>query len=219
MRNLFLILLLISSVSIFGQRSLEEEDRIIHKMCDYLKLNAEKNDSIRVEEANAKFFYPYLDQQKESEIQQILNGVYYRYQNLCPEFMAILDKMDPLSNEEGYYVEVPEKSIISATQLAEFKKTKSFYYHFLEEMTEVKIEKGFWIENFPDGTYSKTKMDWISGSTFKLTFLESNNSMKEAFSRKGDEFIYEILKREGYFYLIQSLQSNGKYIQFKLYLN
>lgn len=218
MRNLFLFVLCLFFVQSFAQQSDKEEDAIILNMCEYLNENASKVDSIRIEEANEQFLYPYLRLQEEAKIDGIIDGIFYRYQKLCPEFMAILDKENPLSNEEGFYVDAPEKSILSNDELKDFKKIKRFYYQFLEDITEVEIANGFWIERFSDGTYSKTQMDWISETSFKLTFLESDNSMKASFSRKGEEYFYDVLKKEGDFYIIQSLQSIGSYLQFKLYI-
>ena len=218
MKKLLWILFFLPITYLTAQSALEKEEIIIQNMCNYLIENKQKSDSIRVSEASEKFLYPYLEQQVESEIEGIIDGIFFRYQKQCPEFMAILDKADPIDENEGTLSDLPEKSVLTKNELKEFKSTTDFYYRFLKDVTEVKISNGEWIESFVDGSFSRTRMEWTSGNSFKLVFIESNNLMKNSFSREGEEYYYDILSKEENYYLIQSLQSHGKYLKFKLYI-
>lgn len=217
MKNYYLCFFVLFIFPLNAQINLDEEDVLIEKMCNYLLTNKEVVDSIRVNDASEKFLYAYLDKQDEKDLETTIDRIYFRYQKLCPEFFEILNKIEPITNEEGYYVDIPEKSIISRSDLKVFKNTKRFYYNFLNEITNVEITNGYWIETFPDSTYSKTKMEWLNETSFKLIFMESNNYMKGNYSRNGDEYFYEIIRKEANYYIIQTLVETDKYMQFKLY--
>lgn len=218
MKKLIWILLLLPITHLTAQSGLDEEEIVIQNMCNYLIENKQKSDSIRVNEASEKYLYPYLEKQIESEIDGIIDRVFFRYQKQCPEFMTILDKSNPMNENEGTLYDQPEKSTLTQNELNEFKKTFEFYYQFLKDVTKVKISNGEWIESFDDGSFSRTKMEWIGENSFKLTFIESDNLMKNSYSRAGEEYFYDILSKEGNYYYIQSLQSHGKYLKFKLYI-
>lgn len=218
MKKLLWILFFLPITHLTAQSAQDEEEIIIQNMCKYLIDNKQKSDSIRVNEASEKFLYPYLEQQVKSEMEGILDRIFFRYQKQCPEFMAIVDKADPIDENEGILYEHPEKSILTKNELKEFKNTTDFYYRFLKDVTEVKISNGEWIESFDDGSFSKTRMEWTGENSFKLTFIESDNLMKNSFSRVGEEYFYDILSKEENYYFIQSLQNHGKYLKFKLYI-
>ncbi|MBA5629778.1 hypothetical protein [Moheibacter lacus] len=218
MKKLKWIFLLIPIISLNAQSNLDEEEIIIQNMCDYLNKNKLQNDSIRVENANVNYLYPYLEKQNESDINGIIDRIYYRYQKQCPEFMAILDKVDPLDTNEATYLNQPEKSVISSKGLREFINHENYYYLFNKEITNVEISNGEWVESFEDGTFSKTKLEWLNEHSFKLIFIESNNIMKNAYSRVGEEYYYEIIKKEENYFILQTPNNQNKYLQFKLYI-
>ncbi len=218
MKKLMWIIFLLPIMHLTAQSGLDEEEFVIQNMCNYLIENKEKSDSIRVNEASEKYLYPYLDKQIESEIEGIIDRIFFRYQKQCPEFMIILDKSNPVDENEGSLYDQPEKSTLTKNELDEFKKHKNYFYQFLNEITNVAISNGEWVESFDDGTFSRTKMEWIGENSFKLTFIESDNQMKNSYSRAGEEYFYDILSKEENYYFIQSLQSHGKYLKFKLYI-
>lgn len=205
-------------MNLSAQSNLAEEELIIQNMCNYLNTNKNLEDSIRIENANIEYLYPYLEKQIESELDGIIDRIFFRYQKQCPEFMSILDKVDPLDSDEALYFEHPEKSVISKTELKEFKKHNNYFYQFLDEITNVAISNGEWVESFEDGTYSKTKMEWIDDHSFKLIFIESDNIMKSSYNREGEEYFYDIIKKEENYFIIQTPNNQNKYLQFKLYI-
>jgi hypothetical protein len=219
MQKLFWLFFLAFGSIVVAQENLEEEELVIRKMCQHLIDNKSVEDSIRINEAYVVYLFPYLDKQEESKIEEIANRIFFRYQKQCPEFKAILDSVEPLNSEEGILIEKPEKSMLTKNELKEFKNHTNYSYHFLDEITKVEISNGYWIETFSDGTYSKTKLEWLKNNSFKLVFIESNNAMKAGYSRAGEEYFYEIIRKEGNVYYIQTVEPGGKYLQFKLHIN
>lgn len=94
----------------------------------------------------------------------------------------------------------------------------SFLEDKMIETTYLILDKGKWFEFFQDNTFSDNLMEWTDRTKFKLTFLESSNLEKKAFSRSGDEYDYEIISREENRYWRQSFPDEGSrfYVNFKV---
>lgn len=218
MKSLFVILFTFS-FSFLAAQNQDEEKLVLDKMCKYLKDNKEKSDSIRVFESYEQYLFPYLSKINEQKVDSVGESMFYRFQKECDEFFWILENEEPLDKSESVFYDEEQKSVISDKELKEFKKNKNFYYKFNGSVTYVKIDNKEWMENFEDGTYSRTSMSWDSKNSFTLTFIESDNLEKKAYSRKDEQYHYQIIKREENYYWIQIKEpSHGKYTNFKLYV-
>lgn len=197
----------------------EEEKIILQKMCKHLIDHKEKPDSIRVFESYDKYLFPYLGKIETEKVDSIAESIFYRFQKECDEFFWILENENPLDKSESVFYDEEQKSVISDKELKEFKKHQNFYYMFDGNLTYVKIDNQEWLERFDDGTFSKTSLVWDSQNSFTLTFIESDNLMKKAYSRKGEKYQYQIIKKEDNYYWLQIKESShGKFTNFKLYV-
>lgn len=216
MKKVPLFLVLILPVFCFSQTHISE-DELINNMCNEFTNSTNFSDSARVENIKNKFLVPYLKKYETAKVDSVAISIYFRLQRNCESFSRFLDKIDPQENWE----EVREMPIskLSNVEKDEFLKKSNFFY--LEgngDKTEVRINKGFWIERFVDGTFSKNKMVWKNESDFELEFIESNNEGRKGFSRKGDKYFYRIIDTKDNFYRIAAEISNqNRVLVFKLY--
>lgn len=217
MKKTLLILILTISFSAKSQSN-QEIDSLSFKMCELLKIQEVKIDSLKVENVFEKSFYPYLENIGPEKIEKVFNKVYFRFQRNCPEFRAILNKMYPPKDDVAFQKTEPV-SEITIHELADFKQQKRFTYKEVGgNVTEVELKADQWIDHFSDQTYSKLSMEWISDEEFQLTFIDSNNLSRSNFSFPGDKLIYKVLaKKEGYYLLSVNIEGQEEYEIFKLY--
>ncbi len=112
------------------------------------------------------------------------------------------------------------KSTINKKEYKLIKSASELYYFDYEgDKTIVKIENNNWIEYFIDESFSKLKLHWENNYDFNLEFLESNNSMKKSFSRKGEKYKYRILSKENnYYWIAYYAKDLSTIVKFKLYI-
>jgi len=65
-------------------------------------------------------------------------------------------------------------------------------------------------------TYSLSRVDWLTDCKFDLIFQESNDPFKNALSKKGDEYHYEIILSTPKLFVIRMNWKNEDY-KFELY--
>lgn len=219
MKRILLILIFLNFLNSNSQSN-QEIDSLSLEMCELLKIQKVKNDSIKVENVFDQSFYPYLGNIDPEIIDNVFNKVYFRFQRNCPEFRAILNKMYPPQDGVSFQKTEP-KSKITFEELKEFKKLKKFTYKEVDgKTTKVEISDEYWIDNFSDDTYSKLTFEWISDKKFQLTFIESDNLTRSNFSFPGDKLIYKVLeKKQDHYLLSVNIEGQEDYEIFKLYFS
>ncbi|UKB83360.1 hypothetical protein LF887_20465 [Chryseobacterium sp. MEBOG06] len=219
MRNSILIIALLLSTFLYPQNHSDTADQMIDKMCSDLKQTEDLSDSLRIESINNKFILPYLTQFSDSERQDKIDHLYFRFQKRCQYFRDYLQKTDPVKSDNWVRLNVRPNITISESEINKFKNNSEFYYleYDGDKKTIVKTDNTFWIETFPNGTNSKLYYKWIGKNKFELEFIESNNNIKKNFSKKEDRYIYEIINKENNFYWIL-LEAPNEIVKFKLFV-
>lgn len=218
MKTIVLISAVLLSFFAFGQNN-PIEGKMYKDLCNEFKQKTEKADTILIQEAYEKVVMPYLDKWPEEKRDSVSRSISIRMNRECPEYRQLLERVYPIETEEVIFFDKPQKSVISDKELQEFKDEKYFYYLINYEPTYLIIDNGLWFEFFEDKTYSKNLMQWEDRNKFTLTFVESNNLEKKAYSREGDQYHYEIISKENDWYWMQDLDDySGKYLIFKVYI-
>lgn len=195
MKTIVLISAVLLSFFAFGQNN-PIEGKMYKDLCNEFKQKTEKADTILIQEAYEKVVMPYLDKWPEEKRDSVSRSISIRMNRECPEYRQLLERVYPIETEEVIFFDKPQKSVISDKELQEFKDEKYFYYLINYEPTYLIIDNGLWFEFFEDKTYSKNLMQWEDRNKFTLTFVESNNLEKKAYSREGDQYHYEIISKE-----------------------
>jgi hypothetical protein len=213
-----LIILLIGISNITFSQTIMEIDSVSNVMCEYLKTLDVQNDTLKINILFEKQLYPYLEKIEQSQIQKVEEQVYYRLQRNCVEFRNLLGRLEPPKEAVTRLTDKP-KSQISKKELKDFKKQKEFYYFEVTgDTTNVKMEKGKWIDSFYDKTFSKLTYKWITETEFELVFIESNNETRSNFSVKGDKFNYQVISKEdGFYFMTVNIPEQKTFDKFKLY--
>ncbi|HBX61656.1 hypothetical protein, partial [Empedobacter sp.] len=162
----------------------------------------------------------YFKDFSKDEIQAEEEAIFYRFQKKCKEYTDIIKKFSEKNNENWITLENLPKSTINDKDYNLVKSASELYYFDYEgNKTIVKIEDNNWIEYFIDESFSKLKLYWIKNNDFNLEFLESNNSMKKSFSRKGEIYQYRILSKENnYYWIAYYTKDLNNIVKFKLYI-
>lgn len=220
MTRIIIIFSLVFSTHLFSQNHSEKSDEMIDEMCTDFKSTEELNDSLRIERLNEKFIFPYLKQFSDSERENKIDYLHFRFQKRCEEFRKYLQKVDPPKGENWMSLNEKPKIEISDKEIKNFKSINNFYYHeYAGEKTNVKTNKEYWIETFSDGTTSKLFYKWIEKNKFELEFIESTNHTRKNFSKKGDKYIYQIISKENnYYWVLCQIPGQPEIMKFKLFI-
>ncbi|WP_291118671.1 hypothetical protein [Empedobacter sp. UBA7248] len=214
------ILFIICSIS-FSQNIDEKRDILIHNLCKILSENKNLNDLERINLVNQNVsLIKYFKDFSKDEIQAEEEAIFYRFQKNCKEYTDIIKKFSEKNNENWITLENLPKSTINDKDYNLVKSASELYYFDYEgNKTIVKIEDNNWIEYFIDESFSKLKLYWIKNNDFNLEFLESNNSMKKSFSRKGEIYQYRIVSKENnYYWIAYYTKDLNNIVKFKLYI-
>lgn len=214
-----LIILLFFLVPVFGySQKNSEEQEVIRKMCAEFKNTAELSEKERVDNLFNRFLYPYLEKFPEEKFTEVGEAMFFRFQKECQEFRQFL--LDNSNTEHWKAVsEMPEIEF-TPEQKTEFNRHANYYYFegVGNDITNVKIADGIWMEEFPDNTYSKNKFYWENDSRFILEHIESNNEARKAFSRKGEKYQYTVIsKRQNYYTVAAQIPGQDGILLFKLF--
>ena len=216
--------LFIIAVLVFGFSSAQvsdEEEKLVLEMCKTYKANSDLEGEEREMKMLTIHLEPYLKTLPVNTIDSVAHSIYIRFQRICPEYKQHLMDIGFANDKNAGMVIVAEKpnATISKEELKEFKTKELFtYFDANGIMTWLEIKNGIWTEKFFDNTYSKTKFSWISDNQFQLEFIESDNELKKAMSRKGDIYRYEILSKEDEYYWIIAIVDEGLLMtKFKLF--
>ena len=125
----------------------------------------------------------------------------------CPSFSKLLLAQQQRANEYWRVLDKDSPSNLDEVDCRSLTIHENFYYREpAGDTTLLKIKNGIWLETLKDSTFSRLQFDWVTGCDFKITFIESNNSIKDKLSDPGDVYRYRVKDwdKEGQFYLIYS---------------
>lgn len=221
MKNYFTCLLFMISTIIFCQNIDEKRDLLIQKLCNILSKNKNLDDLGRInlvnQDANLiKYFKDFPKDKIEAEEE----ALFYRFQKNCKEYADLIKNYSEKNTENWVSINYLPQSTINESDFKLIKKSSEFYYFDYEgNKTIVKIENNNWIEYFIDESFSKLKLHWLNNNDFNLEFIESNNSMKKSFSRKGEIYQYRILSKENdYYWVVYYNNDLSNIVKFKFYI-
>lgn len=221
MKYYFTCLLFMISTIIFCQNIDEKRDLLIQKLCNILSKNKNLDDLARInlvnQDANLiKYFKDFPKDKIEAEEE----ALFYRFQKNCKEYADLIKNYSEKNTENWVSINYLPQSTINESDFKLIKKSSEFYYFDYEgNKTIVKIENNNWIEYFIDESFSKLKLHWLNNNDFNLEFIESNNSMKKSFSRKGEIYQYRILSKENdYYWVVYYNNDLSNIVKFKFYI-
>ncbi|MFY0598108.1 MAG: hypothetical protein JXR03_00455 [Cyclobacteriaceae bacterium] len=189
-------------------------------MCETLIQLDKVDDSTRLQKTSEKHLYPYLAKFNENSKQKLRTSIYIRLQHNCKAFLDLLNRNYAI-HEDWQSLSKKPKSKISAKDCKKFAKNENFWYFESNgDKVRLEIKDGIWIDNFKDGTYSKLNFFWIDQSNFEIEFIESNNSSRKNFSKPGDRYHYELIKKNRKYYdvTVEIPDTNILY-SFKIYVD
>lgn len=214
-----LLLFVFSLLSIFSYSQKElVTDSLLEEMCISLKNSTESVDSIKVVSIIKKHLLPLLENAGEKEFNDAMDAFFYRFQRQCIEFYRLLTRNSP---EVGDWEEADSKPVSELNKeiCSDFNTRKNYYYlQNVDDTVRVTIDQGLWIEEFKDGTYSKLEFKWVGDCEFELVFISSNNKFKKNLSKKGEQYRYELLQKNGTVYKTSAMAvGRDGYSTFKIY--
>ncbi|TCZ64714.1 hypothetical protein [Flaviaesturariibacter aridisoli] len=217
MRFSFLLLALLGVAPAFAQNP-KVPDSTLNKVCQALATSRQLSDSSKVVEALGLHLLPVLQDLGEDDFRQAYYYAFIRLQRNCPEFARVVARLAP---QKGDWQEVPAKPVseASADDCKAFRKYPVLaYLESSGDTVRAVLRDGYWEDRFPDGTYSRLKMRWLSGCEFQIEFVESNNPARASYSKPGDKYNYGIVRKEpGYFLMSVTADDHKQYSTFKLY--
>jgi hypothetical protein len=214
-RKLAIILLAISSAT-FGQTE-EQTDSLISVMCKSLQNNKRLTDSTRMILVYGQHLFPFVERYIESDREKITEKIFYRFQRNCGDFADLLNRLNPAGDDWDYWekTETKPRSKLIKSSCKDFVNHQYMYADQKRDTVHMVIEKGYWIDHYRDGTYSKLKFRWIDDCEFEIEFIESTNPVQNQFSKKGDRYRYLVIDKKEKYYLV-SVASWNRWISFNL---
>ena len=221
MKNYFTCLLFMISTIIFCQNIDEKRDLLIQNLCNILSKNKNLDDLARINLVNQDAnLIKYFKDLPKDKIEAEEEALFYRFQKNCKEYADLIKNYSEKNTENWVSINYLPQSTINESDFKLIKKSSEFYYFDYEgNKTIVKIENNNWIEYFIDESFSKLKLHWLNNNDFNLEFIESNNSMKKSFSRKGEIYQYRILSKENdYYWVVYYNNDLSNIVKFKFYI-
>jgi len=169
-------------------------------------------DSLKVNAATAEHlpgFFERFEPANEDAFNAMLEKIYFHLQKNCTAFTSMLDDVNGNQGEWQILKDIPKNSLNKKT-CRDLDKIKKFYYFEVNgDVTDVTIDKGIWLENFADGTFSKLEFKWTSDCEFDLIFIESNNTIRKNLSSKGDIYHYGLHEKKDEAYFMWIVNRDG----------
>jgi hypothetical protein len=216
-KQLIPFFILFISVSARSQSNIAT-DSILNEMCKSIETSKEPTDSMKFFSAYAKHFEEWFDKMDGAEQDKLLDYVFFRLQRNCKVFLDMLAKT---IEQKGDWEPLDKKPVSSLNKPAcnDFNTRARYYYRESNgDTVRVLVEKGLWIEEFIDGTYSKLNFRWIGDCEFELEFISSNNYIRKNLSVKGDKYRYLLLdKANNYYSASATAVGVEEYSKFKIY--
>lgn len=152
------------------------------------------------------------------ESSTLKQALYLRLQHNCVGFYDFVAKYLTHSKSWDLSTTLPE-SHINAAALKAFNEYKKFsYIDGNDSIVQLDLANNYWIDHFSDSTYSKLSVHWMDEKTFYISFIESNNKLRNLYSIAGDRFVYHLLeKTDKYFKVAVNIEGRERYELFNLY--
>ncbi len=199
-----------------SQNSIDQIDSIALEICSSIKSNTTIDDKNMLELIINEHIYPYLRKQASES----RDHIELRTERLCPEYSALAYRVNE-NNGDWVLLKQKPKTLISQELCSQFYDNQSYYYlEATGDKVIVEMKDGFWIDRFLDNTYSKLKLVRESDCEYYIQFIESNNSMRNKFSKVGDIYKYQILNyKDDKFYISAHIPGQDQYYKFIMYKN
>ncbi len=187
-------------------------------MCKTLRDNSTLDDSMKVNIVLKKHFFSYINTFADSLKKEEINQIDIRFQRQCKEYGELIDRNNIQKGDWQRTDRKPEiKMDIEVCN--NFLNHKNYYYLSSDGDTiRLTIDKGFWIDRFKDGTYSKLSFHWTNNCEFEIQFIISDNYGRKYFSKPGDKYKYQIVEEKSSYYIMSAeIVGTNQYMTFKLY--
>ena len=217
MRKLFIISLLYFPLSSQSQSN-QQIDSMVTILCNNITHSKEEIDSIKIKQAFEEYLPSFLKDMKDATAQFTFEEISLRLQTRCKAFWTILERNTPKNSFWQTIDKFSETSCSKEDCEQLFKKKNLYYFEPTGDTTKLNLSNGFWVDLLSDGTYSKLGLKRINFYEFEISFIESNNSIKQKLSRKGDTYVYRIVQKENNYYVMQvGIPNAGRFSQFRIY--
>lgn len=217
MKILLLLGFFLPAIFSFGQDQ-SRVDSLINKMCVTIKSSQGSSDSLRISRTYHEHLFPFLLNFPEEKRKEIRKRIFFRFQRNCPEFSLAMDKIRKNKGDWTTLGEKPETNLNALTCKELIQHFKLSYLEASGDTVHLKIDNGYWIETFKDGTFSKLKFTWVSECEFEIEFIVSDNEMRTNYSKPGEKYKYQIInKLPTYYELSTEIPGQNMFRKFKIY--
>ena len=219
MKIKFIILLLLAN-SRSSARCQNTIDSLANAICQTITNDTTSVDSIRLFTGYVNHMNKYVEINPDDNTEDLWSSVFLRLSVKCTEFIKLSIRLNNFNENWRFVSEMPPSSA-SGKECAKFYKIKKYkYVEPTGDTTILLINKRYWKDFLSDGTYSKLKLTATTDCEFELTFLNSNNYIKNKLSQPGDKYIYRIIDHtDNYFLLCVKIRETDTFTLFKLYYN
>lgn len=211
------IVFLILSTFLFCQENVE--DSLITTICHDLPHYKNLSDKDKIRTTFKLHLLEYLGKKEPAKRDSIYRSFESRLQGKCDAYMDIRDRISKHKPGNWDYLKKIPESKLTDEQITEFKNTRHFYYIQKDGMkVNVIIDHNEWRDLFPNHTFSRLQLEWLTETSFQIEFIESNNINRKGASRKGDQYVYNIIERNADSYkLVLTTSQNNRIVSFNFY--
>jgi len=217
--KLIILIGILTSFSLSGlAQSRFNIDSLTQQICNTVKTDIKQTDSLTLTNALLKHLAQYSNQTDKNGWKSLVENCYLRLQRECPEFKYILNKLEP-SKGDWKRANIEPDSKVSLKDCSDFFKISKFkYLEHTGDTSKVIITDSSWTDYFLDGSYSKLSLIKTNNCDFVITFIESNNYIRNGFSKPGDKYRYKILQKfDTYYEMFIEIPGSTQMQTFRLY--
>ena len=199
---IFLFAGLVFFLSVRAQKPVDT-DSLVREICLTAEYDAASTDSETISKAFSTHLRYYKERMSEKNFLKLSDRCFYMAQTICP---AIKNRINKIMEKESLAlgwrtVDKEPRGEADLKECASFFKTGRLWYFNGEKDTAfVDITDSSWTDHFSDGTWSRLSLKQYNPCEFIITFRESNNVIRSAMSKPGDQYRYSIIKKVGNYY-------------------
>ena len=216
--KLIIIIIGLSIQTELPAQSQNTVDSLVNEICLTITNDQNPNDSIRLFSGYVSHILAHVENNPDDNVEDFWNSIFLRLQVKCKEFINLSIRLNKHNDNWIFVSEMPATSL-SEFDCSEFYQIKKYkYIEPTGDTTSLKVNKRYWKDMLSDGTYSKLKLTKKTECDFDLTFIKSNNQIKNKLSIPGDKYRYRLIERnENYFLLGVEIETVNKVTLFKVY--
>lgn len=180
-----------------------DTDSLVKEICFTAEYSIQSTDSETVSNAFSSHLDFYKKRMTKETFLKLADLCYYRSQTICPAISNLLTRMqeENLAKLGWKTVDKEPESEISLMDCGLFfKKKKLWYLNGEKDTVYVSITDSSWTDHFSNGTWSRLSLKQYNPCEFVITFRESNNNVRSAMSKPGDQYRYAIIKKGTNYY-------------------